>query len=89
MSAKTRIDRAGRLVIPKELRDRYGLEEGTEIEVIPVPDGLTLVPTRTERRIVRRGRVVAIETGAGVAPSEAFEADHARLDRLERAGGPA
>ena len=86
---KTRIDRAGRLVIPKELRDRYGLEAGMEVEVIPVPDGITLVPARTERRIVRRGRVVAIDTGAETAPIEAFEVDRARLDRLDRAGWPA
>ena len=87
MSVKTRIDRAGRLVIPKELRDRYGLEEGTEVEVIAVPDGITLVPARSERRLVRVGRVVAIETGAKKAPAEVFDVDRARSEQLTRKGG--
>jgi AbrB family looped-hinge helix DNA binding protein len=87
MSVKTRIDRAGRLVIPKELRDRYGLEEGTEVEVIAVPDGITLVPARSERRLVRVGRVVAIDTGAEKAPAQAFDIDRARTEQLTRKGG--
>ena len=60
MKVKTKIDRAGRLVIPKELRDRYGLTAGAEVEIVPVPDGVTLVPLQKEHRTVRRGRVVAI-----------------------------
>jgi AbrB family looped-hinge helix DNA binding protein len=84
MSVKTRIDRAGRLVIPKELRERYGLEAGTEVEVIAVPDGITLVPTRSERRVVRTGRVVAIDTGATQAPAEVFNVDKGRIEQLTR-----
>jgi AbrB family looped-hinge helix DNA binding protein len=87
MSMKTRVDRAGRLVIPKELRDQFGLEAGTEVELIQVPDGITIVPTRSERRIVRRGRVVAMDTGAGTAPSGAFDTDRVRARQLERKGG--
>lgn len=87
MSITTRIDRAGRLVIPKALRDRYGLDEGAEVEVVAVPDGITLIPTRTQRTIVRRGRIVAIQTSGDTAPPEAFSADASRDDRLDRAGG--
>lgn len=87
MSLKTTIDRAGRLVIPKAIRERYGLDEGAEVEIIAAPDGITLIPSRTERRIVRRGRVLAIDTGAETAPLEAFDVESARLDRLQRASG--
>ena len=87
MSVKTTIDRAGRLVIPKDLRERYGLEAGTEVEVIAVPDGITLVPTRSERRVVRIGRVVAIDTGATQAPAEIFNVDRGRTEQLTRKGG--
>ncbi len=87
MSLKVTIDRAGRLVIPKAFRERYGLDEGTEVEIIAAPDGITLIPSRTERRIVRRGRVLAIDTGAEPAPLEAFAVESARLDRLQRASG--
>ena len=84
---KARIDRAGRIVIPKELRDRYGLEDGTEVEVIAVPDGITLVPPRSERHLVRVGRVLAIDTGAKKAPAEVFDVDRARTEQLTRKGG--
>ena len=87
MSVKTKIDRAGRLVIPKDLRERYGFHEGTEVEIIAVPDGIALVPSRSERRLVRVGRVVAIDTGAGKAPADAFDVDRARAERLTRTGG--
>jgi len=87
MSVKTTIDRAGRLVIPKELRERYGLEAGTEVEVIAVPDGITLVPTRSERRVVRIGSVVAIDTGATQAPPEIFNVGKGRIEQLARKGG--
>ena len=87
MSVKTKIDGAGRLVIPKELRDRYGLDEGTDVEIIAVPDGITLVPTRAERRFVRKGRVLAIETGGEKAPADAFDVDRLRAEQLYRKGG--
>ena len=87
MGVKTRIDRAGRVVIPKDLRERYGLEAGTEVEVIAVPDGITLVPTRSERRVVRIGRVVAIDTGATQAQVEIFNVDRGRTEQLTRKGG--
>ena len=81
---KTRIDSAGRLVIPKALRERYGFEVGAEIEIITIPEGITLVPTITERRIVRRGRIVAVDTGAGVAQTEMFSVDGVRSGQLDR-----
>jgi AbrB family looped-hinge helix DNA binding protein len=87
MGTKTRIDRAGRIVIPKALRDRFGLEEGAQVELIEVPDGITLVPMTSERRIVRRGRVVAIDTGAETAPFETFSVERVRDERLDRANG--
>ncbi|MDH4144756.1 MAG: AbrB/MazE/SpoVT family DNA-binding domain-containing protein, partial [Acidimicrobiia bacterium] len=34
------IDRAGRVVIPKELRDRLGIEADTELEVTAEGDGI-------------------------------------------------
>lgn len=36
------IDQAGRLVIPKELRQRYHFQAGAQIELHPEEDGLRL-----------------------------------------------
>jgi AbrB family looped-hinge helix DNA binding protein len=88
MTITTKIDRAGRIVIPKSLRERYGLDEGVEIELLAVPDGITLVPAlRAERTIVRNGNVVAIDTGGGVAPTSVFSSDQVRDNRLDRVSG--
>ena len=36
------IDKSGRLVIPKSIRDRLGLAEGAEFEISELRDGLIL-----------------------------------------------
>ena len=84
---KTRIDGFGRLVIPKPLRERYRFEAGTEVEIVTIPDGITLVPSMPERRIVRRGRVAAVDTGAGAAAAEIFAVDRVRSAHLDGKGG--
>jgi AbrB family looped-hinge helix DNA binding protein len=47
------IDRAGRVVIPKDLRDRLSIEPDAELEVDIDGDGLRLTPVRRPRRAVR------------------------------------
>jgi AbrB family looped-hinge helix DNA binding protein len=58
---RTTIDRAGRIVVPKAMRDELGLNGGSEVEISLV-DGrieIDLVPTPV--RLVRRdGRLVAV-----------------------------
>ena len=87
MTTRIKIDSAGRVVIPKTLRDRYGIVSGTELEIIADTDGITLIPSRAEHRIVRRGRVVAIDTGAGQAPADIFDLDAIRSDVVNRKSG--
>jgi len=36
------IDKAGRIVVPKELRQRLGLHANTELEIVDHPDGFLL-----------------------------------------------
>jgi AbrB family looped-hinge helix DNA binding protein len=44
---RTTIDAAGRLVVPKQLRDQLGFAPGTELEVSAVDDRLEItVPSR-------------------------------------------
>jgi AbrB family looped-hinge helix DNA binding protein len=57
---KTTIDKAGRLVVPKALRDELGLEAGTRLEIRSREGRLELEPVATPMRLVRRhGRLVA------------------------------
>jgi AbrB family looped-hinge helix DNA binding protein len=39
---KLTIDKAGRIVVPKPLRERLGLKPGTELEVFDEPGGMLL-----------------------------------------------
>ncbi len=41
------IDRTGRVVIPKELRQRYHLQPGTELEIAGDARGIRIAPVRT------------------------------------------
>ena len=43
-----RIDKAGRIVVPKPLRERLGFKPDTELEAIEQPDGMLL--KRVEQR---------------------------------------
>ena len=57
---RTTIDSAGRLVVPKVLRDRLGLEPGSTVDVSAYGAGLQLVAVgRTARVRTIRGEVVA------------------------------
>lgn len=37
-----RITASGRITIPKPLRDRFGLIQGVEVEIVPVEQGLLI-----------------------------------------------
>ena len=37
-----KVDKLGRIVIPQELRQKYGLTEGTQIEFLDIGDGVTV-----------------------------------------------
>jgi AbrB family looped-hinge helix DNA binding protein len=82
MRLRTTIDSAGRIVIPKELRRRYGLESGRTVEIVPLPDGVSIVPERRDRRFVQHGPILCIDTGAGPADLGDFDIDRLREEHL-------
>ena len=58
---QTTIDKAGRIVVPKTLRDELGLEGGTRLEIRLREGRLEIEPLVTPMRLVRRGKkLVAI-----------------------------
>lgn len=58
---ETTIDGAGRLVVPKSLRDLLGLEPGARVDISQYGIGLQLIPmSRTARLEQRDGATVAV-----------------------------
>jgi AbrB family looped-hinge helix DNA binding protein len=54
------IDQAGRVVVPKPLRDALGLLPGTRVDISPYGAGVQLVPAgRTARLVEEDGVLVA------------------------------
>jgi AbrB family looped-hinge helix DNA binding protein len=59
------IDQAGRLVIPKSLRDRLGLRPG-EVEVLAEGAGIRVEPIAGESLVERGGRLVIPAAGTDI-----------------------
>jgi AbrB family looped-hinge helix DNA binding protein len=58
---RTTIDRAGRIVVPKALRDQLSLTPGLELELTASEGHLEIEPVSTPMRLERRdGRLVAV-----------------------------
>jgi AbrB family looped-hinge helix DNA binding protein len=56
---KTTIDKAGRLVIPKRLREQYHFGNGSTIEILADNDGLRLrLPLTSGRLVYKEGVLV-------------------------------
>jgi AbrB family looped-hinge helix DNA binding protein len=54
---KLRLDKLGRVVLPKPLRARYGLRPGTELEVNERAQEFALRPAQTAPSLVNQGGV--------------------------------
>ena len=52
---KLRMDKAGRIVVPKPLRDRLGLKPDTQLEAIEQPQGVLL------KRVEQRPSMVKVD----------------------------
>ncbi len=59
---RTTIDKAGRLVIPKAMRDRLGLQPG-EVELTADGAGLRVEPVSGDSLVERDGRMVIPSSG--------------------------
>ncbi len=55
------IDAAGRVVIPKRLRDVLGLLPNAELEILEENGRLIIEPATTEMRLVRNGNTFSAE----------------------------
>jgi AbrB family looped-hinge helix DNA binding protein len=62
---RSTIDKAGRLVIPKPLRDQLGLQPG-DVELTADGAGLRVVPVHDDTLVEADGRLVIPASGATI-----------------------
>ena len=74
------VDRAGRLVIPKEMRDRLSLGDDGQCELFVEGDSLRLTPVRGTGR-----RVVEVDGWPVIAAADGVVATDADVQRLRDA----
>lgn len=48
-----RIDKSGRIVVPKPLRERFGLKPDSELEVLEQEDGMLLRPVEQRPSMIK------------------------------------
>jgi AbrB family looped-hinge helix DNA binding protein len=57
-----KMDKAGRVILPKPVRDRLGLHAGSDIEIEETADGVVLKPVDRKPSLVRKGSFL-VHTG--------------------------
>lgn len=89
MKATASIDKAGRLVIPKKIREKLHLAPGVLVELETVADHLALrIADDPDCRVVEKDGLLVIEGGIHEDAVTAIKADReARMARLESGEG--
>jgi len=85
MTTTLTVDKAGRVVIPKRIRETMRLQEGSRLRVELVGDRLELTHEPSEVQLEQRGRRRVIVGWEGFDAVQAVQ--DAREDHLERLAG--
>ena len=80
---RTTIDRAGRVVIPKGIREQAGLHAGAELDVELRDGRVEIEPAGVAMRIVEKDGTVAIEAAVPM-PRLTVEEVRETLERVRR-----
>ena len=83
---KTTIDRAGRLVVPKKIREAAGIVPGSELTIRAADGRIEIEAAPLEVRLVRRGSLTVAVPRKRITPLTP-EVVGRTLARLRRRGG--
>ena len=78
---RLKLDKLGRVVLPKPLRARYGVRAGTELEIVEGAQEFALRPARSGPSLVEVGGILVHQ---GVPQGELDIVNAIREDREER-----
>lgn len=85
-STRATIDHSGRLVIPKEIRERAGFAAGTLLEIAYREGRVVIEPVPVEVTVERRGRVSVAVPRVEVPALTAAEVEETRHRVRHRSG---
>lgn len=74
MNSQVRLDQAGRVVLPKKLRDELHLYPGDTLDLTVQGDEVTLRPRRSSSPLQKKQGVWVFSTGKPMASDETAEA---------------
>lgn len=77
------IDKFGRVVLPKEIRDRLGIREGMEFEVQETEEAILLKPIFPKAKIVDKNGWLVIETEGPLEEDINETIERVRRERME------
>ena len=80
------MDRSGRIVLPRVIRELAGLEAGACFEIVYRGGVVELVPAAAEVEIVRKGHIAVAVPLEAVGPIDSADVDRV-LDDLRGPGG--
>lgn len=81
---ETTLDRFGRIIIPKDVRDDMGLEAGAVLQIEKQGEKIVLQPLQGEPQVVEKNGILVF-TGAAVGDVSQAVHEHRRR-RLKRIG---
>jgi AbrB family looped-hinge helix DNA binding protein len=82
-----KIDKAGRVVLPKPIRDRLGLHDGSDLEIQETEESVILRPVTRRPSLIKKGRFL-VHTGEVPTGFDALRAiDEDRQERMRKVWG--
>jgi AbrB family looped-hinge helix DNA binding protein len=69
---RTTVDSAGRIVVPKTLRDALGLQPGTDIDISTYGLGLTILPLGRTARLETEDGFLGADGGVTITDDDVF-----------------
>jgi AbrB family looped-hinge helix DNA binding protein len=82
-----KMDKAGRVTLPKTARDRLGLHAGSDLEIQEIPEGVVLKPADRRPSLVKKWSFW-VHTGEIPAGYDILKAiDEGREERMRKAWG--
>ena len=82
-----KVDKAGRVILPKPVRDRLGLHAGSDLEIQETREGVMLKPAGRRPSLVKKGSFW-VHTGEIPSGYDILQAiDEDREERMRKAWG--